>query len=750
MSKALTPRPKQTSKIAIKDISPKIPINLKDNYTIKITPTSANKYKTLCTKNIPLFSHQELPSDLEYIYPRLSLDEKWLGAIGKGPVYDTVFIWSTDDLYCYKYTYSKLKVDAFTFCPDNESFILIYKEASPAVYSLKDGKKLVDLEDNGDREKEGCRYSFSSKGRYFGYSTLNFFTIWHLKTGKIFKLIKNSSPIKLMCREFLVFVDKNFEGKIINYKDQNVLKTFKLKGLVNLKEILDIKADPNMNYLMYVIKEGIIQYNFESDEHVGILRFKKGVVKAQISDDCRYVIKSNMRNLSFFNVEERNYSGTVLNEKFKCFYVDFNSQKILKIDDISINVHDYANVREPEKFVWLNKNPSKFLHFSYSKNYKILLGTLDENNAVAYDIDTGKVIRKWKNPDDDWSMACEIVPEGKVKYSAIMTRCDNNLMKMWNFHNAREMASFYGYDCHSFSFSKNGKYLACGAQNGTEIARIWDLYNGKFKSFFHNGSNNNCYTIVNLTEDIPKNNVEPKLICASIGQSPVVFSTATQSALYECQCPMTFEKVYDIKSSSFCDVFIVKGRNTLKQDMAILYALTDGKLMKVFEDCWNIDITPNKDAILVKCKDINDGKLTIIHLEHINEPASYINCELKANMSNFLKDYQAIVSAFGNDKSVDFMLNDVADGKSLCKIEFLKKGKGHAEVDLSAGQKEGELVFRYAEFVCFEDYLKVKKISGYDRVDEKYLKKKERKEKGLKTEDDNEFFEKVPVLNCGC
>ena len=85
--------------------------------------------------NIPLFGHLELPQEYSYTFPALSPNTKYLGCIARGPN-DIVYIWDTNNLYCFKYKYAALRVDGFAFTPDSNFIIIIYRFNNPVMYSL--------------------------------------------------------------------------------------------------------------------------------------------------------------------------------------------------------------------------------------------------------------------------------------------------------------------------------------------------------------------------------------------------------------------------------------------------------------------------------------------------------------------------------------------------------------------------------------------------------------------------------------
>ena len=126
-----------------------------------------------------------------------------------------------------------------------------------------------------------------------------------------------------------------------------------------------------------------------------------GVDKAKISDDCRYVLKTNMKNISIYDIEKQDSICTLLKEKFNEFRVDFINKKVIVIDEISIDIQSYEDDCAPEQYVWLDKNPTKFEDAKLSRDSKVLLARVNRNNAVAYDLKTGYIVKKWQNIDEN-------------------------------------------------------------------------------------------------------------------------------------------------------------------------------------------------------------------------------------------------------------------------------------------------------------------------------------------------------------
>ena len=616
-------------------------LDIKSHFDIEVTKDSyLFHYKKVLKIAIPLLSHYEMPSNCEYKSPILSPDGQYLSCIAKADT-DIVYVWDIEDLYWYKYKFfcPKTKIDFATFTPDSKSILIIYRRENPALYNLKTGKKVLELEKIGDENKvEGVHCAFTVKAAHFGYTTDKSFILWSMKSGKIKIQIKDESPMKLLFNEFILSIKNDLNCHIRHIKTLKIYLSFKLKGIQSPNEILDARITPNMSCFIYVIKQGIIKYIFKEKKFKGLQKFQAGVEKATISDDCRFVVKTNMRNLTIYDIDKGETIGTILKEKFNEFRIDFNNEKLIVIDNICINIHDYTDGGIPEQFVWLNKNPFRFLDVKFSHDYKILFALIDQNNVIAYDLNTGLIVKKWQNINKNWTNF------SISEYNKIATNSDLFLVKVWNYITGREDATFYGFDSHSFHFSSNGNYLACGAKNGPENARIWDIEKGTFGSFPYVGNNSNFHTIVNLTSPEPT-----RLICCSIDQQPLIFDTNSKELLYKCECLYRFEEIYEIKSDQTYDVFIVKGRDVKKREIGLLYRISDGILLETYENYTVLELAKDQGVIISKCDNVNGGKLTATDVKNLSDPILN-DFQIQSDKINLLNDNKCVVIVINEEE----------------------------------------------------------------------------------------------------
>ena len=687
--------------------------NVKSQYDLTLIKEAFGfNYTKIHKTGVPLLSHFEMPQNYEYKSPILSDNGKYLSCIAHGKE-DLVYVWDVNDLYWYKYKYSASNVDGISFTPDSKSIIIIYRYANPTMYSLSNGKKILDFEENGEEKKREvfeCAYikNDPKKDPDFAYTTDKSFTIWDLKTGEIKQQIFDDSPIKIISNDYLILISSDLNVIIKKIPTLEDAQTFKLKGVESPNDILDARVSKDLSSFIYVIKDGIIKYTFNDQEYKGLQKFEFDVIKARISDDCKHVIKTNMQNISVYDIDKQDSICTLLKEKFKEFNVNLSQKKIIVIDDICIDIQQYDDDGAPEKYVWLDKNPKKFEDVKFSRDCKVLLARINRNNAIAYDLKTGYIVKKWQNIDENW------LDYSMTKYGGdnIATKSHLLLVRVWNFTTGREEASFYGYDSHSFCFSGNGLYLACGTKSGSEIARIWDIYKQRYGIFRFNGNNNNFHTVVHLTSPEPK-----YLICCAVDQKPLIFNTHTRQLLYSCECPYRFEEVYGIQSDLMYDVFIVKGKDETKRNIGLLYRISDGSLLEVYENYVVLELAKNNGAIIVKCENINGKKLSSINIKNLGDPITN-DFQIQSDKCKLLDDYKVAVIEFGDEYTKEFHLINVENGTIIGKFHFVKKNDKKSAAYITVDPYTREMYFRYLEFLNPQETMLYKGKDIFNVVDE--------------------------------
>ena len=72
--------------------------------------------------------------------------------------------------------------------------------------------------------------------------------MWNINTGIQRIKIKNKSPFKIICGEYLVCIDENLICSFIKISDGITDLQFKLKGVVSVNDILDCRVSLDMKY----------------------------------------------------------------------------------------------------------------------------------------------------------------------------------------------------------------------------------------------------------------------------------------------------------------------------------------------------------------------------------------------------------------------------------------------------------------------------------------------------------------------
>ena len=338
------------------------------------------------------------------------------------------------------------------------------------------------------------------------------------------------------------------------------------------------------------------------------------------------------------------------------------------------------------------------MDIKFSKDFKILIGKIDNNNAIVYDCETGKIIRKFQNFEDDYSVSCQIAPTKTANLTNIVSKSGKHSISIFNYLNGREDITFYGFDAYSFCFSDDGSLLAVGAKNGPECARLYNINSGQYITFSFNGTNYNFHTVVNITSPKPE-----KLICCSIDQQPLIFNIQGE-LLFKCECTYHFEEIYQIESDLKYNVFLVKGRDTQKRNIAILYRLSDGIIMERYENYSSMNLALSVGYLVGKCENICKNKLTTMNLHNIKRPVRKA-CQLQADDFYFLNDNRSFVCTFGGDENIIYYIGSVENGRMIAKVYYSKKSNRNAETHISVDPTRNELVFRYIEILPFEDTL---------------------------------------------
>ena len=666
--------------------------NLESHFKLSLTKSSSFPYKSINKEIILLYRHQELPQDYKYIDPRLSPNEKYLSVIAKGKNDDFVLIYEIENLNEYKYIYhNNDNIFGVDFAPDSRSFVIIYKNISPIHYNIISGKKIICFKDIKKNNFLPISSSFSQKCRFFALAFNLGFCIWDSLKGNIVKFFEEESDNKIIRDTLLISINQQCNVKIINFQSENnqIIKNFNISN-IDYFDILAVMLSPNLEYIFIGLKNSIIKMEIESGEFEKIIEFKNEVSSIKLSQNCEFGISTNYKNIDLWNLKNKKNIGSIMKQPFNSYTYNFSKEKLVIANDISISILNYNNI-ETEKFIWLNLNPKKFINFKFSPDLKVLLLNIDDNNIILYNCSTGEIIRKFKN-ENKYPLMFKMVPSSS-DFGIFVLKSDNNSIKIYNYNNGVELMDLNGFNAYSFCFSEKGDLLSCGCLNGNEITRVWNLLNNEFYSYFYDkGNNNNKNTLVKITKSL-----EPKIICVSEKQNPIVFDLDSKKILLICNSPFIFEKITKISCSKNDKFFFVKGSDISGKNLCAVFSLENGKKIEKYNNC-NLVHFGDGNLILSKSENNNNGNLVISDLNDLNNIIE-IKSEINSDISYFLQDKKTIVSTFLSQDKIKFILNDVNDGEIIGNVEYEKIKGNHSEVNLSVNIEENSLIFTYIELV---------------------------------------------------
>ena len=673
-----------------------------DDYTITVNvERNIFPYKECITENVLLKRHYELPANLSYSHPLISSNGQLIAVKAKSrstQLNDYVFVWKVSNPYKPLYSFNiPHRISCYDISPNSRSLIIVYHTHSPIHYSLESGNKIVELEQINEegniiQDISSVCCSFSPKGKYFALTTTSTFTVWNTLKGEFIKNIFDNSPFKYLRGDLLVFISKECVVKIVKFINGQLVSSFKLNQVNNSDDIITTAISPDFKYFYYVTSKAIMTCNIQTKAINTVLNFNnEHVLKCIINGECTHAITSNLNEVVYWKIDQGRIEK-YYKEYFTSFSIDFEHNYLITVNDVCLSKSTFYSQQEENYYIWLNKNPSKFERFSFSPDFTVLLTIVDDNNAILYNTQTGQIIKKLYGNNYNWSLSCIMAPDTS-KTAIVVSKLTHEQFKIWNYANGKEVMTITGYNVHSFSFSPSGDFLVGGCVEGEEIGRIWNLQTKKYKSLF-NKEGNNKNTFVHHTLINPF-----KIICVSEQQHPIVFDVDGE-VQYKCEdIGIVFKKVFEIKSSKD-NYFYVKG-STENDNVAMLYNLKDGKVVKEYKNCVNIDISQNSKYLLTKSDNENGGKLTISNIDNNNMIRS-ISCDISPIYSCFLQDSQAIVSPFGIPKKMKFILTNPTNGKCLGNVEFSKKTNTYSECDLSCNLDDNSLRLRYIQIENFD------------------------------------------------
>ena len=672
--------------------------NIENDYNVELT-INKETFKYSSVKKIPILlkGHVELPQNYQFTSPKLSKEGKFLTAIGRSKnenEEDIVYIWNTKFLH--KNSVLKLKgiskIEVVEFTPDEKIFVIVYKDKPPVFFDFNKGEEVSKCEEINPKHTKILSYSYSNKGKNFAIASDKDFVVYNVKTGKRIRQIISESPIKVFRGEKAAFIDNDFNVNIMNVKKGEKIKEFKLTSMGGVGEILSSMISPDKNFIYYMKNDGVYKISIEKEEVLQIKIEENHIIHGLISEDCKICMTTDMTNANFWDLEKGVPIGNIFKEKFNSFSVNFPQSKLITSDDICIDLTDIMNTKAEQKFIWLDLNPDKFMSFSFSPDYKVLLAKIDEHTAISYNCIKGNVIKKWKINLPNWYRACEMVPETS-QFGVIATKSYNKIIKIWDYLTGTDLSTFTGFDVNNFAFSKLGNFLAGGTIEGEEIARVWDLTNGdEYSYIYKEGKNNNKNSFVNISLDEPL-----KIICVAEEQNPVIFDLKEKQFIIECTgCPIQLSSISNVQSNEGNKYFYIYGKDINNYLTAIVYDF-NGQMINEYNNCRNIEFGKDDKYLLTDSDNINKGFLTISNIKDPNN-INEIDCEISGIHSKFLSDNKTIATLLDIDQNKKtILINDIETGEGVAKIEYVKKTDKYTEISLTSDKKENVLLFRFIE-----------------------------------------------------
>ena len=672
--------------------------DLDNDYEVDLK-ANEERFKYESVKKLPILlkGHVELPQEYRFSHPKLTKEGKYLTAIGKSKNekdVDIVYIWNAKHLDKKRILELKgvSKIEIVDFSPDENIFVIVYKDLPPVFFDFNLGKEISTCEDKKIKHNKIFSYAFSNKGKNFAIATDTDFVAYNIKTGKIKRKIISDSPIKVFRGKKAVFIDEKFKTTVIDVKEGKNIKDFNLTAIGGLDNILSTMMSPDGNFIYYMKNDGVYKISIDNEEIIQERLEENPISDGLISEDCKICMTTDKINVKFWDLEHINYIGDIYKEKFDTFSVNFQQSKLITCDDICIDLTDIMNDKAEQKFIWLDLNPENFESFSFSPDYKVILAKVDEHTAISYNCNTGEVIRKWKIDLPNWNRACEMVPETS-NLGVIATKSYNKIIKIWDYLTGTDLSTFSGFDVNNFAFSKYGKYLAAGTIEGNEIARVWDLTNGEEFSYIYNEcKNNNKNSFVNISKSEPL-----RVIAVAEEQDPVIFDLIEKQFILECKgCPIQLSSISNVQSNEGNKYFYIYGKDINNILTAILYDF-QGQMINEYNNCRNIQFGKEDKYLLTDSDNVNKGCLTI---SLINDPNNLteVECDISGVTSHFLADNKTIATCLDieeNKKSI--LIKDIESGDTIAEIEYTKKTDKFTQIFLTADKKENNLLFRFIE-----------------------------------------------------
>ena len=662
------------------------------------------KYSSCKIEPIYLYQHETLSQEITYTEIFNSYDSNYIALLGTNQNFSMLYIWNTNNINNYLYSYKYKMISFFKFSPTNESFTIITDNNSIIFYDISTGQEILTINDPNEEKSKMITFNFSIKGNHFYIATEKYILLWECNTGKLINNIEENSKIKCIKNDLLYSLHDNMELYIIRFTKNELLNIINIKtALQKTLDIINYKTTGQ--YFFYAVKKGLYKINLTNSHGKKsnlimskiITNFRYGIKKIIFNEEGTIASFSDRTGIQYWNIKKSKYICTILKEHIIDFYINYEKGILLTIDNISINLINYFNEKKSQKNIWLNRNPNSFLYYKFSTDRKKLFAIVDKNNAILYDIERRQILNKWYNKnfgEKNWDLTCIMSPDTNIS-PFIAVKDISSKIKIWDIISNKIYLTFNDFDAYSFCFSSNGNLLCCGNKKGNEIARIYDLNKNDYTSFFDKYNNDNKDSLVKFI-----NNDNYIIVIPKNKKKAIIFDVGSKRKKYETEEFKEDIDYYEKISIFENNCFMISGFNENNEKISILYKFQNGKIINIYKNYLNVDLNYFKNSILIMYEDEKDKqnvKLNIIDFSDLNR-IDQKTMGLKSVKSKFL-DKELVVNKYNNNNCNEFTLCDVKNRKTMAVIKYNKNIEQFIDVDIDIDKIKNRIIIRCIKLV---------------------------------------------------
>lgn len=678
-------------------------------------------YDEIGYSTINLISHDELPQDVKWSKPKISRDSKYIGVIASSIkdkyTKDILYIWKLNEeqnTFQFHVKTDHEEILTFDFITTKESedkpcytiaYVIITPYPAESIYyNIKSGHlvyKLPPYEKLLDAFDTYC----STYGR--------FLTVVTGKSAVVFDLL---DALKLECvyegdyqRVFneLLFNVSGTQLSIVEIRRHpKVQFTMKIPDINSYNEILACSIESERPYtnVYYVLKSGFYKIDVKQIKVNKIFSFDVDTeqTEAFISPDCKRVMTTDMSTIYFWEEvtnkdadDNSNNIGVIFRQAFNYITILFDHFQLLTVDDYRISMINFKdtlsdtqtnedNKTEEEKNqeevnqgnnetnIYLDTNMKQILSYKFSSDNKTLLTILDPNRAIIWDIQTGKIIRKWKNDAEMWYKTVEMTPD-ESDYTLISTKTTDNLIQLWDYSTGNEFAPLFGFNAYSVSFSSNGFFVAAGCVSGKDVATIWELNDLSSESVYSYSEDVKSVS-VKMTNQI--------LICVPEGSSPLLFYIEDSTLLYKIK-DINLDFITKIEQSKDDTLLNILGYQD-NVSKGYFFDLENCVILRTFDHCATMQFSSKNENLLVKIiksKKSKDNTLIIYTIRNKELIPKNIQIDVEENF--IFSDDLCVCSIVQSPNEKIFVLSNINDGKLIGEATYVEKSNTKYAVDLT-------------------------------------------------------------------